>query len=159
MIIQAYLPRRIVRRALPRRPGAHPLFTGGLEAFLDDFWRDFDDVPATRDGAFEPRVDVSETDSELHLAVELPGLEGEDFEVTVDDGVIAIHGEKKLPGDGDAKGRVHAERSGGGFSRSFRIPFEVDPEAVTGSYRNGVLTVSVPKPADPEPRTIPITTA
>jgi len=153
MVIQATIPRSLVSGLHPRRRAVHP--------FVGEFWRDFGFGPVTGKTAFRPRIDVSETDEELQLTAELPGLEDGDFEVTVDGDVITIKGEKKVAREEAAEGCARAERSSGEFSRSFRVPFDIDPESVKGSYRNGVLTVVVPKPAESQPqvRTIPIETA
>jgi HSP20 family protein len=153
MAIQATIPRSIVRCSRSRHRDVHP--------FFDEFWRDFGFAPAARSTPFHPRIDASETDEELRLTAELPGLESGDFEVTVDGDVITIKGEKKVAREADFDGRAYTERFSGAFSRSFRIPFDVDPESVEGTYRNGVLTVVVPKPEESQTRvrTIPVETA
>jgi HSP20 family protein len=153
MAIQATIPRRLVRRSHPRRRAVHP--------FFGEFRRDFGFAPAAGEAAFRPRIDASQTDEELRLTAELPGLEDGDFEVTVDGDVITIKGEKKVAREANLQGCACAERTSGEFSRSFRIPFDIDPESVKGSYRNGVLTVVVPKPVESRThvRTIPIETA
>ena len=92
------------------------------------------------------------------FVAELPGVEKADFEVVVDEDVLTIKGEKKLPTPVEVGANARCERSGGEFSRSFRVPFDVDPDSVKGVCRNGVLTVPVPKPAAEPPRTIPIAT-
>lgn len=153
MVIHTTIPRSLVRISRPRRRAVHP--------FFGDFWRDFGFGPLAGSAAFRPRIDASETDLELRLIAELPGLEAGDFEVTVDGDVITIKGEKKLARDDAARSCARAERASGEFSRSFRVPFDVDPDSVKGSYRNGLLTVTVPKPAEAQPqvRTIPVETA
>ena len=132
-----------------------------MHPFFGEFWRDLGFAPAAGETAFRPRIDASETDEELRLTAEIPGLEDGDFEVTVDGDVITIKGEKKVAREKDLEGCARRERSSGEFSRSFRVPFDIDPDSVKGSYRNGVLTVVVPKPVESQPqvRTIPIETA
>jgi HSP20 family protein len=151
MVIHTTIPRSLVRISRPRRCAVHP--------FLGDRWRDFGVRPVACGAAFRPRIDASETGEEIRLTVELPGLEVGDFEVTVDGDVLAIRGEKKLAREGDARDRARAERVSGAFSRSFRVPFDIDAESVQGTYRNGVLTLVVPKPASSQARTIPVETA
>jgi HSP20 family protein len=152
MVIRALDPRAYVRHPLPPRLAAHSIF--------DELWRDFGVAPAAGEGAFVPRIDVTETADEMNLTAELPGLENEDFEVTVDGDVITIKGEKKVPRKEASTGFVRTVRSSGAFSRSFRFPFDVDFETVSGSYRNGVLRVVVPKPdRSSQVRTVPIATA
>jgi HSP20 family protein len=151
MGIRTTFPRTSLWCSRPRRRTAHP--------FFGDLWLDFGFAPLAGLAAFHPRIDVSETDEELRLAAELPGLEDGDFEVTVDGDVIAIKGEKKLAPDRTAEHRGRSERMSGVFARSFRVPFDIDPDSVKGSYRNGVLRVVVPKPAESQVRTIPVETA
>lgn len=141
MVIRTVFPRAFVRHPFPPSFAAHSIF--------DEFWRDFGIGPDDGDGAFVPRIDVTETADEMRLTAELPGLENEDFAVTVDGDMITIEGEKKV-----------AARVRGAFSRSFRFPFEVDFDSVSGSYRNGVLRVVVPKPdSASRVRTVPVATA
>ena len=152
MVIRALAPRAFVRHPLHPRRAAHSIF--------EEFWRDFGVAPAAGEGAFVPGIDLTETDDEMNLTAELPGLENEDFEVTVDGEVITIKGEKKIPREEASAGFPRVARSSGTFSQSFRFPFDVDFESVTGSYRNGVLRVVVPKPdRSSRVRTVPIATA
>ncbi len=86
-----------------------------------------------------PHVEVSETEQEVKVVAELPGLEEEDLEVTLHDGVLTLSGEKK----GESSGAVYSERWHGRFQRSLRLGPDVDPDRVAASFRNGVLTVTV----------------
>ena len=120
----------------------------------------------TRSGArflrreFVPSVDVDETEDEIRVSAELPGLDEEDFEVLIEGDVLSIRGEKGHGLDNESQGHRHLESSYGSFHRRFRLPFEVDADAVKAKYRNGLLEVAVAKPAEDEPavRTIPVTT-
>jgi HSP20 family protein len=104
-----------------------------------------------------PRVDVTEDDEALLFAAELPGVAKGDFEVIVDNDVVTIQGEKKLKRTPQPGHIARLERSTGVFSRSFRVPFDVDPDSVSGTYREGILTVTVPKPAAARARIVPVT--
>jgi HSP20 family protein len=108
--------------------------------------------------SFVPAVNIEETDAELRLSVELPGLEEGDFEVTTDGDLLTIRGEKKVESTSDENGRRRIERSRGSFERSFRVAWEIDSENVKAVYKNGVLDLVVPKPeeAQPQVRTIPV---
>jgi len=89
-----------------------------------------------------PNIEVSETDKEMKVIAELPGLEEKDVEVKLSDGVLAIKGEKKT--EMEDEGRVFSERYYGRFER--RIPVEdIEEDKVSASFRNGVLTVTLPK--------------
>ncbi len=151
------VPRRVARRSAPAFFG--PLWN------LDRFFGDLPliDRPAFAAGnlSFAPAVNVEETDDELRLSAELPGLEEEDFEVTTDGDVLTIKGEKKFESRLDDAGRKRIERSRGSFTRSFRVAWEIDPETVRAVYKNGVLDLVIPKPEDEQPqaRTIPVTTS
>jgi HSP20 family protein len=99
-------------------------------------------------GVAVPRIDVSETDQELKVLVELPGVNQNDVEITLVDDVLTIRGEKKAEHE-DRQQNYHVmERSYGSFARSVRLPFAVDPDRVQATFRDGVLTVALPKPAE-----------
>src|SRR5215212_7774479 len=90
-------------------------------------------------------MDVSETESEVRICAELPGVSQEDVDVSLEDDVLTIRGEKKLERK-DEKENFHVlERSYGTFQRSLRLPFRVEPDQVRAEFNNGVLTVTLPK--------------
>jgi len=110
---------------------------------------------------FVPAINIEQTDTQLRVSAELPGLEAADFQVTTEGNVLTLRGEKKLESRSDERGRRRLERSRGAFERSFRAAWEIDPETVQAVYRNGVLELVIPKP-ESEPsqvRTIPVTGA
>lgn len=145
------VPHRSPRSMLPSRRSAWPLggfgSFGQLDRLFADVWRGFAVLPDNVSD-FAPRVDIRETDEEYRVTAELPGLEEKDFEVTLDGDILTIKGE----------GSTHVEASRGSFCRSFQLPIEVDPDAVKAAYKNGVLTVTLPKPPEAESgaRTIPV---
>ena len=136
--------------------GMRPLF--GLRREID---RLFDDVVGTTDESrWTPAVDVRETDKALALDVELPGIEPENVEVNVENGVLSITGEKRSGRTEEEKGRYHMiERSYGSFFRSFQLPAGVDESQIKASFHDGLLTVDIPKAALPQPRKIEIAAA
>jgi HSP20 family protein len=150
----------LISRRLSRRA---PISYTGLPQAFDELWRGFGipEATASRVGAFHPTVDISETDEEIRLTAELPGLGEDDFEVTVDGDQLTIKGEKKDEREEKEKGYHRVESRTGTFQRSFRLPADVDPETVKAGYDKGVLTVTVPKPEETRPqlRSIPITTS
>lgn len=97
----------------------------------------------------EARINVSETDQEFRVTAELPGVAEEDIDVTVDGDTLTIRGEKKFEQEsGGEKENYHfVERSYGTFQRSLRLPYTLDPDQVRAQFRNGVLTLTAPKPA------------
>jgi HSP20 family protein len=96
-------------------------------------------------GAGWPSVEVNATDNEVRVSAELPGMDEKDIEVLVDNDVLTIRGEKKS--ETEDKDRRFSERYYGRFERSLALPFEVDEEKAEASFKNGVLTVTIPKSA------------
>jgi HSP20 family protein len=117
--------------------------------------RGHDDV--TSRGAWTPPVDIYETDGrDIVLKAELPGLTREQIEVTVENNVLTIRGERR-PEEGIAQDKYHRmERVAGAFSRSFTLPNTLDAGRVRADYRDGVLTVAVPVREETRPRQIQV---
>jgi len=121
-----------------------------MNRVFDDVLRSFDATPFGSGGLLNgamawPHIEVSETDKELKVNAELPGLEEKDVEVELANGVLAIRGEKKTETEDNE--RLFSERYYGRFER--RIPInEVDQDKVAASFKNGVLTVTLPKSPD-----------
>jgi HSP20 family protein len=90
-------------------------------------------------------MDVSETENQIRICAELPGVSQDDVEVTLDDDVLTIKGEKKLERKDEKENYHFMERSYGTFQRSLRLPFRVEPDQVQADFNNGVLTVTLPK--------------
>lgn len=101
--------------------------------------------------AFVPAVDVVETDSAFVVTAEVPGVEPEQLELQVENGVLTLKGERKQEHEETREGYRRTERSYGQFQRSFTLPPDTDPRSVVAKAENGVLTVTVPKP-QPEPK-------
>ena len=116
--------------------------------FTDFIGADFPRLARTRlDGGFSPDMDVSETDRQLEVTAELPGMDDEDIEVTLTGGMLTVKGEKKSETEEEDKDKHHyrLERSYGAFRRSFRLPPELDADDVSASFDKGVLKVTVAK--------------
>jgi HSP20 family protein len=93
-----------------------------------------------------PETDVMETEREIRVITEMPGLNREDIEVDVENNVLTVRGEKREQRTEGQEGRYHlAERRYGTFSRSFVLPRDVEADGIQASFENGVLTVTVPK--------------
>jgi len=90
-------------------------------------------------------MNVSETDKEIRITAELPGVSEQDIDVSLDDDLLTIRGEKKFEQKDEKENFHFVERSYGTFQRSLRLPFTVNPDQVQASFENGVLTVTVPK--------------
>jgi HSP20 family protein len=112
-------------------------------------------------GGWAPVVDVNESASDVGITVELPGIDPSAVEITYENDVLTVKGEKKSTRkEGDTGTRYHiVERTFGEFTRSFRMPKGLDESKIDAQYANGVLTIRVPKAAVAAPRKIEIKTA
>ena len=107
-----------------------------------------------------PPVDIYQNgDHELVLKAELPDMSREAIDITVENYVLTIKGEKKLAGDVKEEQFHHVERRYGSFTRSFSLPRTVDASKVSAEYRNGVLTVKLPLREEAKPRQIKVDVA
>jgi HSP20 family protein len=144
-----YLSPFVSKRALttggydPFRP-----FRSQFDRLFEDFFGDYG-APATRGEAaapaISPSLDIAETDKAYEIAVELPGVEEKDLDVSVSDGVLAIKGEKRSESEEKDKNFHRVERSYGSFERRLTLPAEADAEKIDANFANGVLTVTIPK--------------
>ena len=122
-----------------------------------DPFREFAIVPR---GNWVPAVDIFETAShDLVIKAELPDVNREDVTVTVENNVLTLRGEKKLPADVRDDQFRRVERDYGSFSRSFTLPNTVDAAKVSADYKNGVLTIRLPFREEAKPRTINVEVA
>ncbi len=103
-----------------------------------------------------PAIDVVRNDSGLSVHVEVPGVEPDDVEIEVSDGMLTISGHHEEREDREDETYVRRERRFGSFSRSIALPAGADPSAVTAKSHQGVLEIAVPLPAKPEHRTVKV---
>lgn len=142
-----------------RAPFQFPAFTTlqrEIDRLFDDFGRGFDRFTPT---AAYPKVDVGETDGEIEITAELPGLEEKDINVQVSDGTLTVSGEKRTEQERKDKTYMVTERSYGAFSRSIALPGGIDPATIKATVSKGVLRVVVPKPASAKAAKIEIKAA
>jgi HSP20 family protein len=136
-----------------------------IDRLFEDFGRGFPGMlPATGNGfgaagAMMPTMDVAETDKEIELTAELPGLEEKDVQINVADNVLTIKGEKKAEKEEKDKNYRLVERSYGSFERSLQLPDGVDADAIKASIDKGVLKVVVPKPAPAQVKKVEVKAA
>ena len=108
--------------------------------------------------AWAPSVDIYETDGhEVVLKAELPDMKREDINVTFENGVLTLKGERKFEQEGRRENFHRVERSHGTFSRSFTLPNTVDAAQISATYKDGVLTVRLPQREDAKPKQISVT--
>lgn len=136
------------------REREHPLdaFHREIDRVFEDFWRDFElpmlgyrEVPM---GTMMPRMDVTEDENRIRVAVELPGMDETDVEVVLSDNVLIIKGEKKVEKEETEKAHSYMERAYGSFRRSLPLDAEVVADKVEATFDKGVLTVDLPKTAE-----------
>jgi len=128
----------------------------------DDFQRIvrqfFGDSEASLAGAFSPALDVEENDDGFTLHIELPGISPDQVDVSIEDSVLTIAGERQFYRDANVDGFKRVERRFGRFHRAVRLPDRVDPDKIEAGYRDGLLTVTVPKAESAKPRRIQVAT-
>ena len=123
-------------------------------------WDPFRDFGFTSSATWVPPVDVFQNgEHELVLKAELPDMTREEIDVTVENFVLTIKGEKKVAPDVKEENFHHIERRYGAFSRSFSLPRTVDSAKVAADYKNGVLTVRLPLREEAKPRQIKVDVA
>ena len=122
-------------------------FRREMDRLFESFGRDVG-WPTAGVSAMAPSIDVSETESELKIDADLPGVDEKDVDVAITDNVLTIKGEKKAEKEEKKKDFHLVERSYGSFSRSLTLPFAVDPSKAKATFKNGVLSISLPKPPE-----------
>lgn len=144
---------RVQRRELPALRVAHPgvPLVDEVNRLFDDFFREF---PAAAPAQFVPSLGVEETADAIRVSAELPGLEEKDFELSVEDGVFTLRGEKRSErSEKDEKaGWSRSERTYGRFERRIALPVDVDVQKASATFKNGVLEVTLPKREEAKPK-------
>ncbi|MEE7493799.1 Hsp20/alpha crystallin family protein [Methylobacterium oryzae] len=139
--------------ALPQEP-ASPFLTlhREMNRLFEDVFSGLGGAPSLASCGFGwPQVELVESDGALRVSAELPGLDEEDVELLIADGVLTLKGEKRA--ETTDKGRGYSERSYGRFERSIALPVPVEEDRAEATFRNGVLTVTLPRAAEaPERR-------
>ena len=128
-----------------------------MDRLFDEFWKDsrkgmtaapgwepLTERPWSRAGVM-PRVDASEDEANYRIRVELPGMDKDDVDITLENGMLTVRGEKKLEDEEKGKDYFRRERSFGAFRRSLPVPAEVDEAKIEARFEKGVLTIDLPK--------------
>ena len=126
--------------------------TRPLDYFLNHWGFDLND----NDTVWQPRVDISETETGYEVLVEVPGLSKNDINISVEDGNLTISGERKHEEKSEKKNYRRVERSYGRFERSFQLPDDVKSDEIKANYKNGVLKLEIPKTEKQLPKQISI---
>lgn len=119
-----------------------------MDRLFEDFGARFLDFGMLGNGPFLPETDLAETDRDIVVTAELPGVEAKDVEVTLANNVLTIRGEKKSQRDEKKEHYQFAERTYGSFERSISVPGGIDASKIDAKFDKGVLKVTLPKPAE-----------
>ena len=129
-----------------------------IDRLFDDFTRGFPTLSMMPPPGAKlmPVTDITETDKEIEISAELPGLEEKDVQINLSNNVLSIKGEKKAEKERKEKDFRMVERSYGAFERTIELPEGVNPDSIKATIAKGVLTVTVPKPAPAQAKTIEV---
>ena len=123
-----------------------------MNRLFDDAFSEFGSPsvfgPALRQMPAAPKIDVSETDNEIQVTAEMPGIDQNDAEVLLDDDRLIIRGERKEEREEKDRNYQVRERVQGAFSRTLPLPFAPDPNQVKAEFKTGVMTITIPKPQE-----------
>jgi HSP20 family protein len=115
--------------------------------------------PSTHDASWTPAVDIHEEPKQFVVRADLPGVKPSDIEVTAERGVLSLRGQRNFEQRGDDGHYSRLERVSGKFVRTFTLPENVQTDAIKAQFKDGVLELTIPKIAKPEPRRIEVQAA
>lgn len=126
-----------------------------FERFFRDPWALLDEpLPAL--GTWVPSLDIADSEKEIVVRAEVPGVDPKDLNITVSGNVLTIAGEKKHSREEQSENYYHVERSFGSFRRTIQLPTDVDPDSVTAEHANGVVTIRLKKARTAAPKRVPV---
>jgi HSP20 family protein len=137
----------------PQPPTSLIRWGDNLDTLFHDFW---DRAPQESPGLLCPAVDVAEDNASLRITAELPGIERKDVSLEVKDGVLTLRAEKRQETETKGRNALRIERRYGSFFRALSLPETVEASRIEAVFRNGVLTVTIPKREETKPRTVAI---
>lgn len=133
--------------------------TGGLDRMFDELMgrglRRVFNEGAVR-GSWTPAVDIVEKENGIHIMADLPGFKAEDVEVSVEDGILTVRGERRFEEAAEGETYHRVERSYGIFERTFSLPNSVDPAKIEASFDDGEMKIVLPKREESKPRSIKV---
>lgn len=144
---------------LTRWTPASELFRDRFGRLFDQAFADFRNLETGEDVAsrnWMPAVDISETDDALVLYAELPGMTKDDVDITLENNLLSIRGERKFEKEAKKENFHRIERTYGSFSRSFTLPSNVRSDEVKATFKDGLLHIEIPKAEEAKPRKISI---
>lgn len=148
-------------RSITLREPMRQMFNPGrdMERFINSMWggslRDRDEADSMC-GTWVPPVNILEREDGVEITIEMPGVETKDVEVTVEDGVLSIKGERRFEDAAEGETYHRVESSFGAFERRFTVPTSVNPGKIEARFKNGVMTLALPKREESKPRTVKV---
>jgi HSP20 family protein len=150
----------LIRWNPTRDLAAFPSEISGLQRdmnrIFDSFFRGGSEEPALINAAWVPAVDVAEEDSQYVVKVELPGVNKDDVNISLESNILTIRGEKKTEQESKGKNYHRVERSFGSFHRSFALPTTVKVDKIDAVFKDGILAVTMPKADEAKPKQIEV---
>ena len=134
----------------------------GMNSLFDRMFEDFFPNTSTRSGenlstwSWKPAVDIYDEKDHVVLKAELPGVEKKDIQIDVDGRVLTLKGKRTADNEVKKENYYQRERVVGNFARSFGLHAEVDPDKIEAEFKDGVLTLKIPKPEEQKPRKITV---
>ncbi len=150
MAITRWEPFRGIERWEPRRQ---------MESLRDEMDRLFEQFRPMGEGEkfiFTPSAEMKETPEEIHLKLEIPGLEAKDLDIEVTEQSVSISGERKSETKTEEKGMVHSEFRYGRFQRVIPLPARIKNDVVNAEYKDGILTLTLPKAEEEKHKTVKV---
>jgi HSP20 family protein len=132
------------------------LFTAPVGDWVDGFFEEFHPLLRGDGGGWQPSFDISETEEHIHVKADLPGIDVKDLDISIDNNVLTVRGEKKQEKEDKGENYRCVERHYGSFCRSFMLPAEVKSDGIEAVYKDGVLRLSVPKSEAAKPKRIEV---
>lgn len=129
-------------------------FTADVKLFQDTVSRWLDETTTGR--PWTPAVDIIESENDVVLKADLPDVDMKNIHIQIENGTLSLKGHRKFENENKGKGYHRIERSYGSFARYFSLPETVDAEKVAADYKNGVLTITLPKKEIAKPRTVTV---
>jgi len=127
-----------------------------MNRMFDNFFRGTDHSEDYALAAWTPAVDIAEHDDEYIVKVELPGVNKDEVKITLESNILTLRGEKKQEKETKKENYHRVERSYGSFQRSFTLPTNVKSDKIDAAYKDGILTINVPKAEEAKPKQIEV---
>lgn len=130
-------------------------FHGLMKDFFNDMDPFFGNAPALMQAGvdFNPLMDIKDTEKELSITIDIPGMDKKDIQISIEESMLTIKGEKKAEKQEEKDGYVHTERHFGSFLRRIQLPENVIKDKLNAEYKDGVLKLTAPKKEAPKPET------